>query len=381
MMDLLPLLNRSILMNLWRLRRSRNSPSLWGVRHKRLALFTLLCLCMAACNAALPAGKATPTASPTPSASIPTPTQTAAPSATPQPPLVLLIVPSGVDAALAGDLQTLFTGLAAQDGLRFQVRPALSTADLEEEVRLAVVMAPDPGLADLAAAKKETQFLAVGSSGLEPTGNLSLVGSQGSRPDQQGFLAGYIAAVVTQDWRVGVIASGEAPAGKAARLGFINGAIFYCGLCRSSVPPFYEYPLYAELPEAASQADAQAAVNYMVDHAVETVYVQPGAADETLLESLAKAEINIIGGIAPPDGLANHWVASIQPQLLPAIQSAWPDLIAGKGGTDLEVSLGLTAVNPELFSPGRQHLVEGILSELQAGYIDTGVDPATGEAR
>jgi hypothetical protein len=344
-------------------------------------MFALLCWSVAACNVALPAVKATPSASPTASPPIPTPTQTVVPTATPQPPLVLLVEPPGSDTALAGELQTLLTGLATQAGLRFQVRPSLSTADLEVEVPLAVVMAPDPGVADLAASAKETQFLAVGIPGLEPAGNLSLVGSQGVQPDQQGFLAGYIAALVTQDWRVGAIASEAAPAGKATSLGFINGAIFYCGLCRTSVPPFYAYPLYAELPEPASQSDARAAADYMVDHAVETVFVQPGIADEAMLEYLVKAGINIIGGITPPDGLADHWVASIQPQILPAIQAAWPDLMAGKGGVDLGLPMGLTAVNPDLFSPGRQRLAEQVLSDLQEGFIDTGVDPATGEAR
>jgi hypothetical protein len=43
--------------------------------------------------------------------------------------------------------------------------------------------------------------------------------------------------------------------------------------------------------------------------------------------------------------------------------------------------LALQHVNPQLVSPGRQRLVEEMLAELRAGYIDTGVDPATGESR
>jgi hypothetical protein len=43
--------------------------------------------------------------------------------------------------------------------------------------------------------------------------------------------------------------------------------------------------------------------------------------------------------------------------------------------------LGFTGTNPDLLSPGRQQLVETMLADLLAGFIDTGVDPQTGESR
>ena len=58
-----------------------------------------------------------------------------------------------------------------------------------------------------------------------------------------------------------------------------------------------------------------------------------------------------------------------------------PGLLNGEGSVVVELPLGFTAVNPDLFSPGRQRLTEIMLADLLAGFIDTGVDPATGEAR
>jgi len=43
--------------------------------------------------------------------------------------------------------------------------------------------------------------------------------------------------------------------------------------------------------------------------------------------------------------------------------------------------LTLSNVNTSLLSPGRQRLVEKTLQDLAADYIDTGVDPLTGESR
>jgi hypothetical protein len=45
------------------------------------------------------------------------------------------------------------------------------------------------------------------------------------------------------------------------------------------------------------------------------------------------------------------------------------------------LSVGLGNVNPDLVSPGRQQLVEAMLADLRVGFIDTGVDPQTGESR
>jgi hypothetical protein len=38
-------------------------------------------------------------------------------------------------------------------------------------------------------------------------------------------------------------------------------------------------------------------------------------------------------------------------------------------------------INESLLSVGRQRLVEKTLSDLEIDYIDTGIDPLTGEAR
>ena len=246
---------------------------------------------------------------------------------------------------------------------------------------MVVSLPPDPGLANLAAAAPHTQFVAVGMPGVQPAKNLFVVGAQGARPDRQGFLAGDIAASITPDWRIGVINREDTGAGKAARQGFFNGATYYCGLCRSAYPPFYPYPLYVELPAQASQAEQQAAADYMIDHAAKTVYVYPGAGDEALLEYLAQKGVNLIGGANPPQAAESLWVASIQPDLLKAVRDLWPRLLKGEPGASVDVPLAITNANPALFSPGRQRLAQTTLDDLLAGFIDTGVDPQTGELR
>jgi hypothetical protein len=308
-------------------------------------------------------------------------TDTPQPSPTPEPALAILLAPPGSDASLVESLQPVIVELAEGDGLVAQTRSELMDADWEADVRLVVALPPDPGLGALAASHPGTHFLALGVPGLEPAGNLSVLAVGGARPDRQGFLAGYLAAVITPDWRVGVISRTDTSAGVAVQGGFVNGAIFYCGLCRPAYPPFYQYPVVAGVVSGASQAEQQAAADVLIGNAVQTVFVAPGAGDEGLLNYLAEAGVNIIGSAPPPDQVRSRWVASIQADWAAALRAAWPQLIRGQGNMELESALQLTDRNENLFSPGRQLYVERMLEDLLAGYIDTGIDPSTGDPR
>ncbi len=357
--------------------------SLSSHRVIRICVLIFLGFGMAGCRLKPPANPsvtATTAAQPTPSVTLPVvetplPLQTTVPSK-----LVLLTLP-GADPQLAANLQTVLTELAAEGGLTLEARTQLASLDLEPEVGILVAAPPDPGMLNLAAANPQVQFIAVGIPGLQPAQNLSVIGSGGERPDQQGFLAGYMAATVTPDWRVGVISRADTNAGKAARNGFTNGVVFFCGLCRPAYPPFIQYPLFVDLPGGASAADQQAAIDTLVANAVKTVYVFPGAGDNTLLEGLAQAGLKIIGGARPPASLTGQWVASIRPDVLVAVRQAWSRLMAGEKAIGLDVPVAITDQNLALLSTGRQRLVQSLLDDMLAGFIDTGVNPETGDPR
>ena len=343
-------------------------------------LVTIVVLGIAACNSETRV-TATPTLPAESVALLQTDTPTPSPSPTALQPLVILYAPPGSDDSLVNDLGSELSELAAQDGLRFDTRSQMLESDFEEDLRLVVVLPPDPGVLNLTHEYPQVQFLAIGIPDLEAGGNLSVIGTGGDRPDQQGFLAGYLATVVTPDWRVGIISQGDTTSSIAARNGFVNGVIFYCGLCRPVFPPFYQYPSFYDLPGGASQEEQQAAADFLIGQSVQTVYVFPGMPDSFLMEYLAQAGVNLIGEDTPPAGIQDNWIASVQTDLLSSVRDVWPRLVNGEGGINLELPLIIDNRNADLFSPGRQRHVEKILSDLMAGYIDTAVDPLTGEAR
>ncbi len=345
-----------------------------------ILVITLVGLMLAACGKGQPVDTPglTPDLSPTP---LPTNRPQPTPTPTPVQPLAILLAPPEADASLVADLQNLLSDLSSQAGLRFQVQPGLTVSEFEDETKIVVAVPPAAGIAELASAAPETQFLAVKLPEVEGGPNISVIRSR-DRPDWRGFSAGYLAAAITPDWRVGVISESDTPAGNAARWGFANGVIYFCGLCRSVYPPYPDtgYPLAVQLPPNAAQADWQSAVNYFKVWQIGTVYVAPEVAEMGLLNELTQAGINIIGvGQAPP-AIKSHWVASLGSENpLEAVREIWSSLLEGRGNQAVELRLTIENANPDLLSPGRQGLVEKMIADLMAGYIDTGVDPATGE--
>jgi len=347
----------------------------------RLGLFlVLLSIILVACNDSpngsletlTPGVTALPTDTPTPT-ELPTQTPTI------QPPLVVLVAPPQNDPAQLDGLQSTLSELANTAGLRFQVRSSFTSDDLSPDIQLVVIMAPDPGVAALATSAPGTQFVAVDISGLEAAGNLSMIGPEGATPDQLGFLAGYIAAVITTDWRVGIINTNDSPAGVGSRNGFLNGAVYFCGLCNPAYPPYNDYPMYVELYSAASASEWQLAADMIRDNAVETVFVSLGADGDELLSYLAESGISIIGETPPPQGILSNWIATVSPDPSPAMEQLWPELLAGNGGFRLPMNIRISDINNSLFSPGRQRLVDQVRLDLYNGYIDTGIDTNTGE--
>jgi hypothetical protein len=294
--------------------------------------------------------KSKPTQTPTipgaTSTTAPTETPLPSPTSTPLPPLAVLLAPPGSDEAQVQALQSALNEPITAAGLRWQVRPSLSQVDFTPELRLVIVLPPDPGVAAMAGAASQTQFLSVAIPG------------------------------------VGAIGLAENVSAKAAENAFIHGSTYFCGLCLQAYPPFYDYPLVVNLPATASPAEWREIGNYMIDHMVQTVYVVPGAGDAGMFDVLAQANVNVIGEKMPSEAMSAHWVVSLRPaEILPVVQELLPDLLSGEAGVKVAMPLTLLDANPDLFSPGRQRLAQETLDDLLAGFIDTGVDLATGESR
>jgi hypothetical protein len=341
------------------------------VRANQLLISVLLASTLSAC--VLGRG-AEPTA-------IPTNTVAPAPTAVPTPslPLAVLVLPADMDKAASDAYQKTVYELAQQSGMRFQVRNVLTAQDVEPGLRIVIAVPPDPGIAALAAAAPQAQFLAINIPGITAGGNVSVLASSGAI-DTPAFVAGYTAALLSDDFRAGMIMPKDDPGAQQAATAFANGMAYYCGLCTGfrlyadQNGAALHFPQFVQIPADEDPRKFGGWANYTVGSLkVTALYLYPDAklGVKELYDALGQTGALIIGAAAP-DPKPAGWVMEIRPDEVKAIQTAWPTLVAGQGGQNVPSPLGLGDVDSVLLSPGKERLVQGVLDDLQAGRILSG---------
>lgn len=307
---------------------------------------------------------ATPTpAQFTPTASPPTP------EPTPAPPRVILVAPDAAETAIAGQAELALHDLAAGSGMEFERVNALPDGD-SSTITLLVAIPPDIGLQSWASAHPLVQTAALGIAGLQAAPNLSRIGADGLRYDQLGFSLGYLAAMVTPEYRLGALARDTSPAALSLAHGFVAGGTFYCGLCRPTHPPYVAYPVLLE----GTDADLASA-------GLTTLLVAPPPTSLADLGLAPSAGIAFLGPGEPPDDLAGLWIASAEFDIASAVRALWEQVERGEGGGTYPLSIRFHAVDAARVSEARLRRAEALLEDLAAGRIDTGIDPQTGQLR
>jgi hypothetical protein len=331
----------------------------------RLVFFCIVIAMMLSVSACGAASESALTATPIPTDTpIPPPVLTG----TPVVPLAILVLPATLDVNTSNLYQKTVYDLAQAAGMRFQVRNALTSADLEPGLQVVIALPPDPGIAALAATAPNVQFLAINMPGITAGGNVSVLGDN-SQSELAAFLAGYTAALITDDYRIGMMMPRDNADAIRAFNAFASGMTFYCGTCR----PFYylpwSFPQYIDIPadEDKNNYDAYSDI-LMSQYKVRTIYLHPDIATLDLETYIGTTGVLMIGTITPEQRPAG-WVMTIQPDVIKAIQSAWPQLVSGQGGLAVQSPLGLSDIDPELLSPGKQRLVEQMLRDLQDGFV------------
>jgi hypothetical protein len=327
---------------------------------RTLFAVAILAVLLAACSAGTPTPIATLPPPVAVTADSPTLVPTSASTSTPAPGKVLLVAPNP-EAASA--IKARLTDLAAADNLTLASLTALTTADLTSEVRIVVLLAAPDGLSDMLAGVPKVQFLAVGVAGLQAGPNLSLITRQ---PEAAAFVAGFIATIISEDWRsAGLLPDSPASLEDA----FLNGGRYFCGRCIPIHGPIVAFPLSAALPASSSLADWTSAVTQLQTKILETVYVDSTISSPDLLTLLAKQNLVLVGGLTPSADLKPQWAATVASDVLTPLAALWPDLVAGKGNQTLPAAIQVTDINPSLLTPGKQLLMQDVITGLQDGTI------------
>lgn len=305
-----------------------------------------------------------------PTPELPTAIPTAIPSPTPLPPATrVLLAGASLPASEADSLYSLSQSLAAASSLNVERVDTLTAEMLTPDVRMVIALPGSAGLADLAARFPAITFISISNPGIQPSGNLFAISSEGTHPEWIGFMAGYIAAITTYEWRVGVLALAGTNDDALAADAFRNGAIFFCGLCNPYHPPWTDYPAAVAMNPPTSQADWQPWADNIITSKIKTVYVTPGVSNSELLTYLAGSGTRLIGSQTPADALRPAWIATIHLDYTEALTTAWSEAVASMPGRSLSASLIVTDVDTNLIGDGKMRLIHETIAALTAGHI------------
>jgi hypothetical protein len=286
-------------------------------------------------------------------------------------PLAILVLPTDMDKTTSDLYQKTVYDLAGASGFRFQVRNQLTPEDLTDpNLKVVIALPPDPGIGALAPATPNVQFLAVNIPNLTAGGNLSVLAPD-NQVDLPAFMAGYTLAMLTEEYHIGMLyPEGDNDAVRAVTA-FNNGMKYYCGLCKRIYFTAVEYPTFLAIPASEDVSLHGGYANVLInDRDVDSIYIYPSLATDDLLTYVGTQGVLMIGTSMPatrPGG----WVMTVSPDTIKAIQIAWPNLISGQGGQNVQSPLGIADVDPSILTDGKLELVKTLLNELLAGRILT----------
>lgn len=336
-----------------------------GMKNRISLLFILLFLLPLSACAAL---QATPTATPatatvkTTNAPAPSPTVAVA-TATTAPLKVLLVAPEQPGDSLAQTARTLLADLATQAKLTLEMRPSIQPNELTGNIKIVIFLAQPANLTELLAAAPTTQFAVVTASDLAAKGHLSVVRAN---PEHLAFTAGFITTLMAGDWRSAGLVPDQP---KTLLEAFQNGGRYWCGRCAPNFAPVVFFPVGASLPSSSSAPAWQAEFEKLKRNVIESVYIPAEVGTPALLEYMTQQKVILVGGNPPSEALKARWAVTIRQDVLAALKSLWPELVAAKGGKQVNAAITFSDINESLFSPGKQRLVLEVIQGLGDGTI------------
>lgn len=337
-------------------------PSKTSYRLSFAIIFIVSISLLAGCT---PPAQVTPTLDPAPSQET-VPTDTATPTQTAEPGSIWLIANPAVEDELHKEFSAWLAAQAEQDGYRFVEAENFRASDVPDDLKAVVLLSPLDEIGDLAANLPDTQFIMLTPDDLSPAENLSVIRTS---TEQATFLAGYLATLNAPDFRSGALFVDGPETGSQQQDSFLNGGRYFCGRCSPVFAPIVAFPQVGLVPSGSDVSGWQAAFDALNQNRIEMLYLPAEGLQPEFLSYLLDKNIGILSSSPPPTGYESIWVATISSNPLFALESIWPEILAGNGGQSIQAELELTHINPANLSTGRAQMAEKLIPDLSSGLI------------
>jgi hypothetical protein len=293
---------------------------------------------------------------------------TEAPTPTTEVPSVILVISPDSDLVAAIQTKSILEILTAESSLTLNVLDSLTADQLTEYVRIVVGVGDGIDLAGLAASAPAIQFVAIDQLDAIPSSNLSVIGDPVLDQERKSFMAGYLTALVSSDYKVGGIVPSDSPLTTETVNAYVIGTRFFCGLCNPKYPPYNAFPQWETIPVDSGQDAFQSVVDGMANLGVEVVYVHADLVSPDRLSYLSEIGMEVVGGASPDMERAN-WVGTIALDPSLVLERFWPGLITGAGGQQAPNDVVLVDLEAGLVSEGRERYFDEMAAELADNLV------------
>lgn len=300
----------------------------------------------------------------------PSPSPTSTPSIT----KAILVTSDEADPIAIAQSQDQIASLAKDAGLAFEIVENLTAEMLTPNVQIVVGVGSGANLVDLAARNPGIVFLFLDQMEVLLSDNISQIGDPIQDKQHQAFMAGYLAALISSDYKIAALVPSDHDERDLILDSFVTGARFFCGNCQPKYPPYNSFPQWETIPSEDANQGFEGTVDALISQGVEVLYVSDDLASATLLAYLTEAGIKVVGDNQPEEMFSN-WAGTVYVDYGGALVALWPQLLDGVGGVRLAAPITLRDRNPNLVSEGRFRLFEEIAADLEAGLIAPGSQP------
>lgn len=187
-------------------------------------------------------------------------------------------------------------------------------------------------------------------------------------PAERLFIAGYLSALISDDWRVGGLIPPIQYQNTGADLVFQNGAVFLCGRCAPTFGPIVDFPITALLSSPEDNDSTLQAYGEISTNKINTLFIPSAYLFDDLVILLQQSGVTIISD-AKSGGEQSDWIDyAIIDNLSELIIKAISDTGQQEGLITTPVEFSVYSSIGEL-SPGKSDFINDMIKNLQAGFI------------
>lgn len=224
------------------------------------------------------------------------------------------------------------------------------------------------------------KFVGLDQTQVDSLPNYVVMGDPGNRLDEEGFLAGALAGLVTQQRKIGLMVMADSLEGKLYRTGFTHGLRYTCGDCELTV---------VEIGDPNDLARGEKIATDFKNAQIDVIFAAAGAAGDSGVTAASSQGIWVIG--LGRDLTADLPSVDGNPLGLGSIvrrpDIGLPDLIGKLLAGETPASIPFSLANGTLSfadtfgpdaSPAVVNYLTQMMTQLAGGTLDTGVDLTTG---